>query len=140
MIVRDPFGGSVTRTFVVNVLPVARDPSARFRILVYSRTVGFRHSAIDEGITALKLLGSQQGIQVDAAEEPTLFTDEVLSRYDVVVFLSTTSDILNPAQEAALERFIRSGKGWVASTRRPTPSTGGPTWSTRRRACRGSVR
>jgi cytochrome c len=113
VIVRDPFGGSATRTFVVNVLPVARDPSARFRILIYSRTVGFRHSAIDEGITALNLLGSQQGIQVDEAEEPTLFTDEVLSRYDVVVFLSTTSDILNPEQEAALERFIRSGKGWV---------------------------
>jgi cytochrome c len=111
--VRDPFGGSVTRTFVVNVLPVARDPAARFRILIYSRTVGFRHSSIDEGITALNLLGQQQAIQVDEAEEPTLFTDEVLSRYDVVVFLSTTSDILNPDQEAALERFIRSGKGWV---------------------------
>ena len=60
VIVRDPFGGSATRTFVVNVIPVARDPSARFRILIYSRTVGFRHSSIDEGITALKLLGSQQ--------------------------------------------------------------------------------
>jgi PKD repeat protein len=113
VIVRDPFGGATTRTFVVNVIPVARDPSARFRILIYSRTVGFRHSSIDEGIAALNLLGTQQGIQVDEIEEPTLFTDEVLSRYDVVVFLSTTSDILNPEQEAALERFIRSGKGWV---------------------------
>jgi cytochrome c len=111
--VRDPFGGSTTRTFVVNVLPVARDPSARFRILIYSRTVGFRHSSIDEGIAALNLLGTQQGIQVDEAEEPTLFTDEVLGRYDVVVFLSTTSDVLNPEQEAALERFVRSGRGWV---------------------------
>ena len=113
VIVRDPFGGSTTRTFVVNVLPVARDPASRFRILVYSRTVGFRHSSIDEGIAALNLLGSQQGIQVDEAEEPTLFTDEVLGRYDVVVFLSTTSDVLNPEQEAALERFVRSGRGWV---------------------------
>ncbi|HWM11698.1 MAG TPA: PKD domain-containing protein, partial [Solirubrobacteraceae bacterium] len=42
--VRDPFGGSTTRTFVVNVIPEARDPSARFRILVFSKTAGFRHS------------------------------------------------------------------------------------------------
>ena len=113
VIVRDPFGGSTTRIFTVNVIPVDRDPSARFRILVFSRTAGFRHSSIDEGITALKLLGSQQAIQVDAIEEPTLFTDEVLGRYDVVVFLSTTGDVLNPEQEAAFERYIRSGHGYV---------------------------
>jgi cytochrome c len=111
--VRDPFGGSATRTFVVNVIPEARDPSARFRILVFSKTAGFRHSSIDEGIAALKLLGSQNGIQVDAIEESTLFTDAVLARYDVVVFLSTTSDVLNDEQQAAFERFIRSGRGYV---------------------------
>jgi PKD repeat protein len=111
--VRDPFGGSVTRIFNLNVLNAARDPSARFRILIFSRTAGFRHSSIDEGIAALNLLGSQQAIQVDEIEEPTLFTDEVLSRYDVVVFLSTTGDVLNPEQEAAFERFIRSGRGYV---------------------------
>jgi hypothetical protein len=63
--VTDPFGGSTTRTFVVNVIPEARDRNARFRILVFSKTTGFRHSSIDEGIAALKLLGSQNGIQVD---------------------------------------------------------------------------
>ena len=113
VVVRDPFGGSTTRTFVVNVIPVARDPSARFRILVFSKTAGFRHSSIDEGITALKLLGSQNAFQVDAIEESTLFTDEVLNRYEVVVFLSTTSDVLNDEQEAAFERYMRSGHGYV---------------------------
>jgi cytochrome c len=111
--VRDPFGGSTTRTFVVNVIPVARDAGARFRILVFSKTAGFRHSSIDEGIAALNLLGTQQGIQVDEIEESTLFTDEVLNRYDVVVFLSTTSDVLNDEQQAAFERYIRSGHGYV---------------------------
>jgi cytochrome c len=112
--VRDPFGGSVTRTFpVVNVLSEARDPNARFRILVFSKTAAFRHSSIDEGITALKLLGSQNGIQVDAAEESTLFTDAVLAKYDVVVFLSTTGDVLNDEQQAAFERYIRSGHAYA---------------------------
>jgi cytochrome c len=111
--VSDPFGGATTRTFVVNVIPEARDPNARFRILVFSKTAGFRHSSIDEGIAALKLLGTQHNIQVDAIEESSLFTDEVLARYDVVVWLSTTSDVLNDAQQAAFERYIRSGRGYV---------------------------
>jgi cytochrome c len=111
--VSDPFGGSTTRNIVVNVIPEARDPAARFRILVFSKTAGFRHSSIDEGIAALKLLGTQNAIQVDAIEESTLFTDEVLNRYDVVVFLSTTGDVLNDAQQAAFERYLRSGHGYV---------------------------
>jgi len=111
--VSDPFGGSVTRTFVVNVIPEARDPTARFRILIFSKTAGFRHSSIDEGIAAIKLLGTQQSIQVDAIEESTLFTDAVLARYDAVVFLSTTSDVLNDSQQAAFERYIQSGHGYA---------------------------
>jgi cytochrome c len=111
--VTDPFGGTVTRTFVVNVIPEARDPNARFRILIFSKTAGFRHSSIDEGIAAIKLLGTQQNIQVDAIEESTLFTDAVLARYDAVVFLSTTSDVLNDAQQAAFERYIQAGHGYA---------------------------
>ena len=111
--VSDPFGGSATRTFVVNVIPEARDPNARFRILIFSKTAGFRHSSIDEGIAAIKLLGTQQNIQVDAIEESTLFTDAVLARYDAVVFLSTTSDVLNDAQQAAFERYIQAGHGYA---------------------------
>jgi len=112
--VSDPFGGSATRTFLVNVLPDAEQAGSRFRILIYSRTAGFRHSAIDEGITAIKLLGEQNGFHVDAMEEPTLFTDAVLAKYDAVVFLSTTGDTLNnDAQQAAFERYIRAGGGYV---------------------------
>jgi PKD repeat protein len=112
--VSDPFGGSATRTFVINVLPDAEQAGSRFRILIYSRTAGFRHSAIDEGIAAIKLLGAQNNFHVDAMEEPTLFTDAVLAKYDAVVFLSTTGDTLpSDAQQAAFERYIRAGGGYV---------------------------
>ena len=61
---------------MINVLSQDRDPNARFRVLIFSKTAGFRHSSIDEGIAAIKLLGQQNNFQVDAIEEPTLFTDE----------------------------------------------------------------
>src|SRR6185503_10382649 len=71
-------------------------------------------SSIDEGITAIKVLGEQNNFHVDAMEEPTLFTDAVLAKYDAVVFLSTTGDTLNnDAQQAAFERYIRAGGGYV---------------------------
>jgi cytochrome c len=111
--VTDPFGGSATRTFVVNVLPEAELPGSRFRILIFSKTAGFRHSSIDEGIAAIKLLGQQHNFHVDAIEEGTLFTDAVLAKYDAVVWLSTTGDALNDTQQAAFERYIRAGGGYA---------------------------
>ena len=80
---------------------------------MFSKTAAFRHSNIDEGITAIKLLGSQQNFTVDAIEDASLFTDAFLSRYDVVIWNSTTGDVLNDAQQAAFERYIRAGGGYV---------------------------
>jgi len=48
-----------------------------------------------------------------AAEDAGTFTADNLGRYDAVVFLSTTGDVLNDAQETAFEGFIRSGGGYV---------------------------
>jgi cytochrome c len=111
--VTDGKGGTATRTLQVNVLSRESDPDARFRILVFSKTAAFRHSSIDEGVTAIRKLGAENGFQVDASEEASLFTDENLALYDAVVFLSTTGDVLNAEQQAAFERYIQGGGGYV---------------------------
>jgi len=84
-----------------------------FRVLVFSKTAGFRHSSIDEGVAAIRKLGAENNFQVDASEDATRFTDENLAQYDAVIFLSTTGDVLNEQQQAAFERYIRSGGGYV---------------------------
>ncbi|MGW4763745.1 lectin [Streptomyces pseudogriseolus] len=89
----------------------AADPA--YRILVFSRTAGFRHSSIDEGVTALRDLGAANNFTVDATEDPAAFTTANLARYRAVVFLSTTGDVLGSAQESALEQYMRSGGGYV---------------------------
>ena len=85
----------------------------RFAVLVFSKTTGFRHDLIPPGIAAITALGSEHGFGVDSTEDAELFTDAALARYKVVVFLSTTGDILNATQKAAFERYIRSGGGFV---------------------------
>ncbi|MDT6983211.1 lectin [Streptomyces lusitanus] len=89
----------------------AADPA--YKILVFSRTAGFRHSSIDEGVTALRDLGAANNFTLDATEDPAAFTTANLAQYRAVVFLSTTGDVLGPAQETALEQYMGSGGGYV---------------------------
>src|SRR5689334_16107145 len=84
------------------------------KVLVYSRTVGFRHDSIPAGNTMFNELGAANGFTVTATEDPTQFTAANLAQYDVVVFLSTTSDVLNDAQQAAFEGYMQAGGGYVS--------------------------
>ncbi|MEZ0294463.1 MAG: ThuA domain-containing protein [Solirubrobacteraceae bacterium] len=103
---------SATKSVTVTVLG-ADDGGAQFRALVFSKTTGFRHDAIPAGIQAVKELGQAHDFQVDATEDASVFTDAILSHYDVVVFMSTTGDPLNAEQQAAFERYIRAGGGYA---------------------------
>jgi type 1 glutamine amidotransferase len=93
----------------VTPAPVTPSPA----VLVFSKTAAFRHDSIPSGIAAIRQQGTTRGFSVDASEDATAFTDDSLGKYKVVVFLSTTGDVLNSAQEAAFERFIRRGGGFV---------------------------
>jgi|SRR5882724_7231661 len=82
-------------------------------ILVFSKTAGFRHESIPAGITALQSLAQQQGFGLTQTEDGRQFTDQTLGAFAAVVFLSTTGDILIADQEAAFERYIAAGHGYV---------------------------
>jgi type 1 glutamine amidotransferase len=86
---------------------------ARFSVLVFSKTAGYRHDSIPRGVRAIEELGAAHGFSVDSTEDEGRFNDATLARYKVVVFLNTTGDILDPAEKAAFEHYIRSGGGFV---------------------------
>jgi type 1 glutamine amidotransferase len=83
------------------------------RILVFTKTSGFRHESIPAAIAAIRQLGVANGLTVDATEDSTAFTNASLARYDAVVFLMTTGDVLDESQQRAFERFIRRGGGFA---------------------------
>src|SRR5262245_5882113 len=89
------------------------DRQAAARVLVFSRTTGFRHDSIPEAVGAVGALGAEHGFGVDATEDPTVFDDARLAPYRAVVFLLTTGDVLEAGQQAAFERYIRAGQGYV---------------------------
>ena len=80
-----------------------------FRVLLFSRTVGYRHDSIPSAIAALMQLQPDGDYQAEATEDPTVFTLENLGRFQVVVFLLTTGDVLNEAQQAAFEAWVGAG-------------------------------
>jgi len=84
-----------------------------FKVLVFSKTEGFRHSSIPNGIAAIQQLGLDNDFEVDATENASMFTLENLLQYDAVIFLSTTGDVLNSNQQAEFEEYISRGKGYV---------------------------
>ncbi|MEV0554572.1 MULTISPECIES: ThuA domain-containing protein [unclassified Streptomyces] len=91
----------------------SKKPSKGERVLVFSKTAGFRHDSIPEGVAAVKSLGAENGFRVDATEDAGAFSSRNLARYDAVVFLSTTGDVLNEAQQRAFEGYIKRGGGYV---------------------------
>ncbi|MFD5368887.1 ThuA domain-containing protein [Streptomyces sp. NPDC127103] len=109
-----PYTGETPASYTAETqAPAAAAADPAYKILVFSRTAGFRHSSIDDGITALRDLGAAHNFTVDATEDAQRFTGDNLAPYRAVVFLSTTGDVLDGAQQTAFEQYIRSGGGYV---------------------------
>src|SRR3954464_13476976 len=103
---------SLALLLVSVAVPVAAH-SQQPRVLVFSKTAGYRHSSIGVGIAAIRKLGQENGFAVDATEDASAFSSKNLARYRAVVFLSTTGDVLDAAQQDDFERYIQAGGGYV---------------------------
>ncbi len=82
-------------------------------VLVFSKAAAYRHEAIPDGIRAIEELGRERGWTVSSTEDAGVFSDEGLESFEAVVFLMTTGDVLDSDQQAAFERFMKKGKGYV---------------------------
>jgi cytochrome c len=83
------------------------------RILVFSKTAGFRHTSIEPGQAALFKMATTQGFTVDTTENAAKFTENNLKKYAAVIFLCTTGDVLDNLQQNAFERYIQAGGGYL---------------------------
>ncbi len=83
------------------------------RVLVFSKTAGFRHDSIPAGLAALEQLAQQHQFTLVATEDAAQFSDENLRQFNAIIFLNTTGDVLDDSQQLAMERFIQAGGGFV---------------------------
>jgi type 1 glutamine amidotransferase len=85
----------------------------QFKALLFTKTAGFHHESIHEGVAGVRALAARHSFRVDWQENASVFNEAQLKNYDVVIFLNTTGDVLNAEQQAAFEKYIQGGKGWV---------------------------
>jgi type 1 glutamine amidotransferase len=111
--------------------PALADVNDEYKVLVVGKTLGFRHSHIDDTTVAITQLGVENGFTVDVWDPAqrvslptTPFTSaEDLSQYASIIFASPVdgTNSLNPAyprllndtELAAFQGYIRSGGGYV---------------------------
>ena len=87
----------------------AHVPAGRPRLLVHTRTTGYRHDSIPDAVAAFRTLG---GFDVEHSEDPAAL-EAPLDGYAAVVFLSTSGEVLTPAGRARLARYVEEGGGFV---------------------------
>ena len=105
-------------------------PKKPRKVLVFSKTSGFRHGSIPVGAKSIVMLGQQTGaFEAVHSEDDSMFEPESLKQFDAVIMLNTTGKLFlpkpmpkDPAKKAkALERekrlkkslvdFVSGGKG-----------------------------
>ena len=105
-------------------------PKEKRKVLVFSKTAGFRHGSIPTGIEAMQMLGAKTGaFEVTATEDEAAFEPGNLKQYHAVLMLNTTGEVFKPKEmpedeegkKAALDReehlkkslldFVRGGGG-----------------------------
>ena len=83
------------------------------KILVFTKTAGWRHKSIEKGVATLKELGAMENFEITHTEDSLQFNSENLKNYKLVIFLSTTLDVLGLEQEQAFEGFIDAGGNFM---------------------------
>ena len=82
-------------------------------VLVFTKTEGYRHQAIEKGVKTLRELGRQNRFVALQSESGEDFTSQNLKNYKLVVFLNTTLDVLNDTQQKAFESYIKNGGAYL---------------------------
>jgi len=82
-------------------------------VLAFSRPTGYRHAPIDTAQAVLESLARRHRCRVVRSEDPAMFDAATLATFDVVLFLNTTGDVLDSAQQSTLQAFVEAGGGWA---------------------------
>jgi len=95
------------------LVSIGSSQSDPVNVLVFSKTAGYRHESIETGIATVTKMGTKYDFDVDATEDAAMFNRDILSKYDAVIFMCTTRDVLDDAQQNEFVAYIQSGGGFV---------------------------
>ena len=83
--------------FALAALQGQPSSAAGDRMLVFTRTAGYRHDSIPAAVAAIRELASRHGIEVEHTEDAGVFRADTLARFKAVGFVNTTGNVLDRA-------------------------------------------
>ncbi|MEJ7777944.1 MAG: ThuA domain-containing protein [Daejeonella sp.] len=107
----------ILSVFITSTLYSAdKEPNLKkVKVLVYTKNgKGYVHDNIAEAVKSIQKLGMENGFKVDVSDNPSVYTDENLKQYTMLIFTSTNNDVFDTdAQRLAFRRYIEAGGGFV---------------------------
>jgi len=94
---------------------IQKDKLANSVVLVYTKNgPGYVHDNIASAVACIKELGAANKFKVDVSDDPSVFTEANLKKYNMLIFTSTNNDVFdNDDQRVAFRRYIEAGGGFV---------------------------
>ncbi len=83
------------------------------KVLVFTKTLGWRHKSIETGVATIKDFGKTHNFVVEHTEDSTHFSTAFLPQYDAIVFLSTTGNVLDNEAQKKFEAYIQGGGSYL---------------------------
>jgi len=102
--------GALAATAVLGASPALADAG---KVLVFTGTAGTPNSASQDAVTAIQSLASGNGFTADATADATKINAANLAGYRAVIFVNSSGDVLNSAEETDLQSYITNGGGFV---------------------------
>src|SRR3954452_10056025 len=78
------------------------------RMLVFTRTAGYRHDSNPAAVAAIRDLAARHAFEVHHAEAAVVFRADTLARFKAVGFVNTTGNVLDRGQQRAFEGFVEA--------------------------------
>lgn len=99
--------------FIVILVNNVYGQTSQFKVLVVASLAKDHLRMIDSAAPFLKQMATQNNFSLDFTKDTSTINDANLANYDVFIMLHLAPFDMSYSQQAALQKFIESGKGWV---------------------------
>jgi type 1 glutamine amidotransferase len=108
-------------TILCTILAVTLHAAELPLVLVYTHNgltadgkKGYVHDNIADCVKAIEKLGTQNGFQAIASDDPSVFTKEPLKKYRAIIFANSNNGAFDTEeQKKAFQEYIHGGGGFV---------------------------
>jgi type 1 glutamine amidotransferase len=87
----------------------------KVNVLIYTKNgKGYVHKNIPSAVKAIQEMGVQNGFGTEVSDDPAVFNEANLKKYDALIFTSTNNETFDTdEQKVAFMRYVQAGGGFV---------------------------